>query len=339
MLKRLALLGTRSLLPLRRGRSWAYIRTTSPYRGFSSSEVFVEVPQGASVATIATRLADAGVVADALTFRLVARSPVRSGICRRVNTVSRSGDPGARSLDRLARGDVFTKPMTVPEGLSIFEVAALVERAGLAQADEFRRAASDGSRIARFDPEARTLEGYPVSRYLCAAAVGGRGRPGRGDGRPFRAGLRRRTPRARRVAAVVDARPDDAGLDGGEGDRRGTTSAPVVAAVYRNRLRIGMPLQCDPTVIYAKMLDGTWRGNLTPRRPADGLAVQHVPLPRPAARPHRLARPRLDRRDAAPADVPYLYFVSRNDGSHVFAATLDEHNRNVNRYQRSRTRH
>jgi len=94
-----------------------------------------------------------------------------------------------------------------------------------------------------------------------------------------------------------------------------------------------MPLQCDPTVIYALMLAGRWDGNLrkvdlTLRSPYNTYVVRGLP-PGPIASPGRASL------DAAlhPADVKYLYFVSRNDGTHAFAATLAEHSRNVATYQ------
>jgi UPF0755 protein len=107
----------------------------------------------------------------------------------------------------------------------------------------------------------------------------------------------------------------------------------LVSAVYNNRLRIGMPLQCDPTVIYALTLDGLYDGNLTRENlqhdsPYNTYRYPGLP-PGPIAAPGRAAL------EAAvdPADVSYLYFVSRNDGSHEFADTLAEHNRNVRKYQ------
>jgi UPF0755 protein len=108
---------------------------------------------------------------------------------------------------------------------------------------------------------------------------------------------------------------------------------PIVAAVYSNRLKIGMGLQCDPTVIYALTRAGRYNGNL--RR--DDLmfdspynTYRYAGLP-----PGPIAAPGKGSLEAAsrPADVEYVYFVSRNDGSHEFARTLDEHNRNVQRFQ------
>ena len=108
---------------------------------------------------------------------------------------------------------------------------------------------------------------------------------------------------------------------------------PVVAAVYSNRLKIGMGLQCDPTVIYALERAGRYTGNLTREdlrfdSPYNTYRYAGLP-PGPIAAPGKASLAAA----ANPADVPYLYFVSRNDGSHAFASTLDEHNRNVRQYQ------
>src|SRR5262249_13862995 len=108
---------------------------------------------------------------------------------------------------------------------------------------------------------------------------------------------------------------------------------PLVAAVYTNRLRIGMPLQCDPTVIYALSRAGRYDGNLHHESlsfdsPYNSYRYPGLP-PGPIASPGRASLEAA----AHPADAEYLYFVSRNDGSHEFARTLDEHNRNVQEYQ------
>jgi UPF0755 protein len=107
----------------------------------------------------------------------------------------------------------------------------------------------------------------------------------------------------------------------------------MVAAVYANRLKIGMGLQCDPTVIYALERAGRYDGNLTREdlqfdSPYNTYRYAGLP-PGPIASPGRASLAAA----ASPAAVPYLYFVSKNDGSHAFAETLDEHNRNVHQYQ------
>jgi UPF0755 protein len=108
---------------------------------------------------------------------------------------------------------------------------------------------------------------------------------------------------------------------------------PIVAAVYRNRLRIGMAMQADPTVVYALVRAGRYDGNirradLTIDSPYNTYRYAGLP-PGPIASPGQAALSAA----MAPADVSYLYFVSRNDGTHVFATTLAEHNRNVQRFQ------
>jgi UPF0755 protein len=108
---------------------------------------------------------------------------------------------------------------------------------------------------------------------------------------------------------------------------------PIVAAVYMNRLRIGMALQCDPTVIYALPRQGGFNGNL--RRDDLLMDSPYNTYRHPGLPPGPIAAPGKASIDAAahPADVDYLYFVSRNDGSHVFSRSLEEHNRNVQKFQ------
>jgi peptidoglycan lytic transglycosylase G len=108
---------------------------------------------------------------------------------------------------------------------------------------------------------------------------------------------------------------------------------PIVAAVYRNRIKQGMGMQADPTVVYALMKAGKYDGNI--RREDLNFDSPYNTYRYPGLPPGPIAAPGRASLEAAlsPADVPYLYFVSRNDGSHVFATTLKEHNANVYQYQ------
>ncbi|MCC7185297.1 MAG: endolytic transglycosylase MltG [Acidobacteria bacterium] len=312
--------------------AWAWRQIDAPYRGFAGAETFVEIPQGTGVSAIAARLADAGVVRDPLLLRAAARV---SGLERQLQAGEyRFADEASprQVVERLARGDVFVRPITFREGLTIWETADVFAQSGLGTRGDFLREAQNPARAQTFDPEARSLEGYLFP-----------------DTYQF--------PRSARAADVVDAmvagflRAFDADLRAaaaarGLSAREVVTIAslveketahpperPVVSAVYQNRLKIGMGLQCDPTVIYALQLAGRWNGNLTRENlrvdsPYNTYRYAGLP-PGPIASPGRASIEAAIR----PSTDPYLYFVSRNDGTHVFATTLAEHNRNVQEWQ------
>jgi UPF0755 protein len=332
MIKRLALLLVLLVLVAAGLAAWMYVRIDSPYRGFPEPEVFIDLPQGVGVQGIASRLADARVVPDALTFRVAARL---SGAERRLQAGEyRFAEEASPSeiVGRLVRGDVAKKNVTFPEGLTIREMAAIFENSGLGTATDFVRAASDGHLIAELDPDARTLEGflfpdtYALSRRA-TADMAVQAMIARFD-HAFDADLR-----AAATAQGLSPREVVTLASIVEKETAASEERPLVAAVYRNRLKIGMPLQCDPTVIYAIMRAGRWRGNLTKQdlqmdSPYNTYRYAGLP-PGPIASPGRASL------EAAlhPADVGYLYFVSRNDGTHAFAATLAEHSRNVEKWQ------
>ena len=332
MLKRLIAILFLVVLAVAGGAWWLRARLVTPHRGFSGAEVFVDLPPGASVGGIGTRLAAAGVVPDVLTFRVAARL---AGAERRLQAGEYRFADLATPFDvvaRLARGDVFTRAVTFPEGLTMREMAAVFERSGLGAAAEFERATADGQRIRAFDPEARTLEGY---LFPDTYALPRRSSPEAlvdvmvaGFARAFDADLR-----ARAAAVGLSAREVVTLASLVEKETATPGERPLIAAVYRNRLRRNMPLQCDPTVIYALMLAGRWDGNLT--RADLQINSPYNTYRYPGLPPGPIASPGRASLEAAvtPADVPHLYFVSRNDGTHVFARTLAEHNRNVAAWQ------
>lgn len=311
---------------------WCRQRLATPYRGFAADEVFVDLPPGTSVAGISARLAAAGVVPDAWTFQLAARV---TGADRRLKAGEyRFADPSSPSavLARLVAGDVFAHAVTFPEGLTIFEMGDIFARSGLGTAREFVQAASDPSLIRTDDPEARSLEGYlfpdtyawprrQTADEAVRAMVARFDHAFDGDLRTDAASRRMTIHDVLTLASIIEK-------ETGRADERA-----LVSAVYHNRLKIGMPLQCDPTVIYALMLAGRWSGNLRKvdlemKSPYNTYVVRGLP-PGPIASPGRASIEAAIR----PAVVPYLYFVSRNDGTHVFARTLAEHNLNVARWQ------
>ena len=311
----------------------AYVLCTRMHQPFQAfqGEQFVEIPAGAGSRAIARRLVDAGVVPDPWTFRAAVRW---SGRGQALQAGEYRFEGAASPLDvveRLARGDVYTVAITFPEGLTIDEMADVFAARELGTAQSFRDAARDVSAIAALDPAARDLEGYlfpetyPVSRKVDAAAL-----------------VSAMVERFKTVYAELSKDREPGTLSTRqlvtlaslvEKETARAEERPVVAAVYRNRLAIGMGMQADPTVIYALRKRGKYDGNI--RRadlaidsPYNTYRYRGLP-PGPIAAPGRAAIEAA----LAPADAKFLYFVSKNDGSHVFAETLREHNANVQRFQ------
>ncbi len=311
---------------------YALNRIREPYKGFSEPERFVDIPAGSGAAEIRRRLIDAGVVSDEWAFRAALQwtgqaRALKAGEYRFDRPMS-----VVEVIDKIARGDVYTHPITFPEGLTIREMAAIYEQSGFGTAAEFNEAARNASLINDLDPAARDLEGYLFPETYT---------------------LPRGTPVATLVAQMVDRfRATYMELEGKgsnglnlslrqlvtlaslvEKETGKAEERPVVAAVYRNRLTRNMLMQADPTVVYALVKAGTYDGNI--RRADLAIDSPYNTYKYPGLPPGPIASPGRAAIEAslAPADVPYLYFVSRNDGSHVFAETLAQHNANVQEHQ------
>ena len=309
-----------------------YVRVNQPYRGYTVPDQYVEIPQGSSSRAIGDRLVAAGVVRDIATYRIAV---FMSGEGRHLQAGEYRFDRPMTPfgvIDKLARGDVFVVIVTFPEGLTIAEMSKIFESHGLGAASAFVAAAHDPEPIRELDPSATDLEGYlfpdtyPLSRHADAAQlvrlmVARFAHAFSADLRQAAADRTLSIRQAVTLASIVEketGRPEE---------------RPLVAAVYANRLRMGMALQCDPTVIYALQRAGKYTGNLRREDLAMDSAYntyRYAGLP-----PGPIASPGRASLEAAvhPADADSLYFVSRNDGSHAFASTLDEHNKNVQRFQ------
>ena len=307
-------------------------RVETPYQAYEEDGVFVDIQPGDSSPVIAARLAAAGVVRDQWTFRLAVW---RSGLARGLQAGEyHFSDPlsSMEVIDKIAAGQVYLRSITFPEGLTVAEMAGVFDESDFGTGDEFINQVQRVELIQDLDPEAVTLEGYlfPETYLLprgatpadIVEAMVAQFRRSLSD--ELRAEAARHDQSVRDVVTLASLIQKETGSAG---------EYELVSAVYNNRLRIGMALQCDPTVIYALELDGLYDGNLTRenlRYDSPYNTYRYPGLP-----PGPIAAPGLGALEAAvgPADVPYLYFVSRNDGSHEFASTLREHNRNVQRYQ------
>jgi len=318
--------------------TWLLVGAEQPFKGYSGPEQFVEIPPGAGPASIARRLAESGVIRDPYSFRIAL---AKSGQARRLQAGEYRFDRPMNShevIEKIAKGDVFLRPITFPEGLTIRQMAEIYERDGGGKKADFVHASRNAALIHDIDPMAQDLEGYlfPDTYRLPRRATADQLVERMVTG--FRDVM---TPELVQKAAARGSSVRElitlASLVEKETAKPG--ERPVVAAVYANRLKIGMGMQCDPTVIYALEKAGQYTGNLTRDdlrfdSPYNTYKYAGLP-PGPIASPGRASIEAA----ASPADVPYLYFVSRNDGSHVFSATLEEHNRNVFEYQVKPFRH
>ena len=305
-----------------------------PFQGFTAEAVVVEVPEGAAAEGVAEILARAGVIRSAWAFRWLVRL---DGSEHRL----RSGEyrfSGALTLyavrDTLVRGEVVRHRLTVPEGLTLGEVALLLEREGWGDAASVRSAARRVDPIADLDPAATDLEGYLF---------------------PDTYEFARRTPPdlivARMVARfreVFTAAQAEAARKSGLSPREAVTLASLieeethlpseralVGSVFRNRLRHGMLLQCDPTVGFALALAGRARAPLT--RADLRFASPYNTYLHPGLPPGPIASPGQAALRAALEPYPsdYLYFVADGSGGHYFARTLPEHLRAVRRWRQA----
>lgn len=325
------------LLVVAAGGVWAYMNIGRPYKAYQSTEQFVEIPVGRGPASIGTTLADAGVVSSSEAFRLAVWL---RGSGRRLQAGEYRFDrpmTAAEVVDKLAKGEVHVRAVTFREGLTVREMAVVFESSGFGSAADFIAASRNASLINDLDPEARDLEGYlfPDTYTLPRSATAVQLIE-----RMVNRFQKAATPELRQAATArgLSLRELVTLASLVEKETAKPDERPVVSGVYTNRLRIGMGLQCDPTVIYALMLAGRYDGNIRKGdlqidSPYNTYRYAGLP-PGPIAAPGEASL----HAAANPADVPYFYFVSRNDGSHVFSTTLDEHNRAVNEFQRRRSR-
>jgi UPF0755 protein len=289
-----------------------------------------EVKRGASLKSVAATLSARGAIRSARAFEWLARWRELAGRLQAGEYELSGAMPAEEILTILAEGRVKTYEVAIPEGLTAREIAQRMAEAGIADAGAFLAVVHAPGSAARFGVEGPGLEGYlypetyRFPRGLPAEAVV------RVLVEHFHAAWAEVASaaaerdlsmrRAVTLASIVEK-------ETGEASER-----PMIASVFHNRLARGMRLESDPTTIYGiPEFDGNLRrrdlenGN----NPYNTYMIQGLP-PGPIANPGADAL----RAVTSPAASSYLFFVSRNDGTHIFSRSYEEHERNVDRYQR-----
>lgn len=309
---------------------WVLYRLNQPYKGFSEP-VFIDFGRGTSTRSMATTLAEKGVIEERWLF-LAAR-----GLRRNANLQAGEYrfDKPASPLEvfgRIVRGDIYYMELLVPEGYNMYDIADAVGKLGVMRPATFLAAAKDPSMIRDIDPMAPSLEGYlfpnkyRVYRHTTAQQIC----------RMMTGEFRERWKALHTQANVHDTMTLASMV---EREARLPEERPKVASVFENRLRIGMKLDCDPTTVYAALLENRYRGTIY-RSDLENTSpwntYRHAGLP-----PGPIANPGLSSIEAVltPAQTTYIYFVAKGDGSggHTFSDSLAQHTAAVAQYQRAKS--
>jgi len=315
--------------------AWSWWKLQRPYKGYAGAEKLVTVEPGTAASQILQTLEKERVLADAKLARtyliyFMGDPKLQAGEYRFRGPLTTS-----RVLGMLMRGEVVSRFVTIVEGLTLEEIAEQLAKERFGRREVFLDLMRSPRLIADFDPDAPDLEGYLFPETYTFASGTGEREIVETLVRTFRQRFEREVrpllasgPPGRSVRQVVTL----ASIV--EKEAKVGADRPLIAAVYSNRLQRGIGLAADPTVIYALKRLGRWHGNLRRedlRMDSPYNTYRWAGLP-----PGPICSPGLASlaAAAAPADVPYLYFVGRNDGTHVFAETLAEHNRNVEIWQR-----
>jgi UPF0755 protein len=321
------------------GGVWFWYCFEEPYQGFPAQGVFVTVPRGASGRTVARVLKQNGVLRSSFAFGLYARRHPK----RRLQAGEYFFDHAISGHDvfwQIADGHVYQQAFTVREGETIFDIAQDLAAQKLVTAEDFLAAAENPQSIRDIAPHAKTLEGFlfPATYYLPRHPVATE---------VTAEMVHKFKEEWQRIAATSQISGDPTARLHGRPTESVVTLAslveretpkpeerPLVAGTFENRLRKHIPLQCDPTVIYALQDAGEYRGSLTLAdlrfdSPYNTYAHSGLP-PGPIGNPGEASL----RAALNPAETNYLYFVANTQGGHFFATNLVDHNRNVNRYHR-----
>ncbi len=314
------------------GGSWFFWSALqSPYKGYPEPARRIDVRKGQRTAIILRHLQSNGVLRDEY-VPLIYMKIARNGDSLKAGSYEFTKPMSALAvIDKIVRGDVVQRSVTVREGLDRFAVARLFATEGFGTLKKWNALTADPELIRDLAPRAESLEGYlfpdtyrfnpgtPAQTIVAEMVQNFRKNFG-GEMAYITTGLD--LHQTVTLASIVET------------EAKLPAERALVASVYLNRLRKHMLLGADPTVIYAMKLANRWDGNI---RKADlQIDSMYNTYRFPGLPPGPIANPGAAslHAAAAPASTDFLYFVARHDGSHAFATNLEEHNRNVEQYQR-----
>jgi len=293
----------------------------------------IAITRGESFRTVAAKLADAGVVRSRIALRVLAEA---TGEARRIKPGTYNF-PGGETIEdvlrHLVNGDLLVITVTIPEGQTVHQIAQRLERSGLICDGDFEHAASHGPLVKALGLKSQGVEGYlyPATYrfapqadrdHLLGAMLQKFSRmwSAKIEQRRFELGLTQLELIT--LASIVEKEAKVAG------------ERPLIASVFYNRLRLRMPLQSDPTAQYS------FEGSTGKPYSAVHTRSQFNTYDFAGLPPHPIANPGWSSIRAVlyPTVSSYLYFVARDDGTHFFSRSLDEHEKAIAKLRKSQAK-
>jgi UPF0755 protein len=292
----------------------------------------VSFPTGSGIRQLAGELKSGGIIRSSWHFVLLTRLRGKAHNLQAGEYRFNDGMTPSEILLKVTTGDVDYRKFSLPEGYSIYQVAELLDQKGYFKSSIFLEKCHDSALLRRLGLSGKSVEGYlyPATYNLLRS----------GDEELL----------ISQMVGQFEKKYADLSLPGGSDNRLSRREIvilasviekeaispeekPLISSVFHNRLRIGMPLQSDPTAVYGvRAFSGkVTRADIKRHSPYNTYLKRGLP-------PGPIGNPGSEALQAAlyPAKTSYLYFVARQDGTHQFSRTLDEHNRAVRRYLRSR---
>lgn len=299
----------------------------------SPEKILFEAEKGKGAESIAQELKDAGIIKKRWPFLLGYKFFFSSKTLKAGEYLFSLPVSTKEVLQAITEGKVYLHPLTIPEGLTIKEIAPLLESLHFIDEEDFLEASGQKEIISHIDTEASSLEGYLLpetyhfpkgtpAKTIIASMISQFQNIFNEEWQKRASELGMTIRKAVILASLIEKE----------------TSIPeerkLVSAVFHNRLKRRMKLDCDPTIIYVLKQEGRFRDRL--RTKDLKLDSPYNTYLYPGLPPGPICNPGKEALEAAlyPADVKYLYFVSKNDGSHHFSRTFREHQRAVLKYQK-----
>jgi UPF0755 protein len=334
-MKKLSIVLFIALLFIRLAAALSNLVLTNPFSGFNEKGKFVYIEPGRNLTQISQRLYDEEIISNKWFFKAIITLSGKANRIMAGEYYFHRGSSLLTTYNKLIKGEVYLHKLLIPEGADLMDIAEIFQENSICSKDEFFILASNVEQITDIAPTPKDLEGFlfPDTYYYARGAKASDI-------------FRKMTEKFYEVfnSLIINSNSEHnleiiilASLI--EKETSIPEEKPLIASVFLNRLKKNIPLQCDPTIIYALKSENNYDGNL--KRIHLKLNSPYNTYIHPGLPPGPICNPGVQSIQAAlnPLKTDYLYFVSKNDGAHYFSRSLREHNQAVAKYQKLYWKH